>query len=78
MSYYSMVDDSTLARAAGHPELEVLSICGTRITDEGLVVLSDLENLRELDLSDNEITDQGSSTLNRSSHWNESLYTTRK
>ena len=59
LSYNFLVDDRTLDRAAQNPELERLWINGTRITDDGLAALSNLEHLRLLDISDTEISDAG-------------------
>lgn len=59
VSYYSVVDDRTLNRAAQNPELERLWISGTRITDNGLAALSHLEHLSVLDISDTEVSDAG-------------------
>jgi hypothetical protein len=59
VDYISVVDDTTLARAAERSNLVVLSARGTTITDAGLKHLKSLTRLRKLDVAKTSVTDDG-------------------
>src|SRR4051794_17207753 len=53
------VTDETMAHVRFFPSLEVLHVCGTRVTDAGLELLTPLVNLQVLYLTYNRVTDEG-------------------
>jgi hypothetical protein len=59
LDYYSLVDDDTLMRFAGRPEIRIISLRHTGITSGGLAHLKALENLERLNLAGTAIDDAG-------------------
>ena len=59
LSYYPIVNDTTLDRIAKRKSVTELYLQGTRITDNGLKQISGLKKLQILHLEDTSITDAG-------------------
>jgi Leucine-rich repeat (LRR) protein len=53
------VTDADLENLSVLPELQALSLHGTKISNEGMTHLTALKNLKDLDLSNTNITDEG-------------------
>lgn len=59
VNYYPGVDDTTLSLVAKRSNLYLLSVRGTNITDAGLVHLTTLKKLEQLDIGETAVTDKG-------------------
>jgi hypothetical protein len=59
VDYYSIVDDETLKRFATRPNVQIVSMQGTRITSDGLKQLQNLNELNYLDLMGTAVDDAG-------------------
>jgi hypothetical protein len=59
LSYYTLVDDETLKRVAMRTEVQSIAVRGTRIASSGLVHLTPLESLKDLDLAETAVGDDG-------------------
>lgn len=59
LDYYSAVDNATLSKVAERQDLVMVSVRGTKITDEGLVHLNGLKELSQLNVADTSVTDNG-------------------
>jgi hypothetical protein len=59
------IDNAALAHVAELAYVEVLSIKSPRVTDLGLGLLESLHNLRDLNLVDTQVTDEGVARLRR-------------
>ena len=63
MYFSSQLTDADLKNLQGRleeqPDLEVLVLCGSQVTDAGLVHLQGLKRLRLLHLADTQVTDAG-------------------
>lgn len=57
------ISDAALVRLQDLPDLEVLSLSGTQVTNSGMSHLTNLERLSYLFMNDTDITDQGLMTL---------------
>lgn len=60
---HSHITDATLARLAGHAQLEVLNLMSTKVTDAGMKHLAGLKNLRSLSVERTAVTDEGLAEL---------------
>ncbi len=67
--YGAAPSDASLRKVAPHlvslPSLSYLQIVQTAVTDDGLRQLDNVQNIKKLDLWDNEITDEGFSDIRR-------------
>ncbi|MBS0267051.1 MAG: hypothetical protein JSS02_34315 [Planctomycetes bacterium] len=60
LGYYSLVDDDTLKRfATQRPNVQIISLRHTNISNAGLAHLKSLESLTDLDLAETNIDDTG-------------------
>lgn len=65
LGHYRIVDDDTLKRFAERPEIRIVSLRGTRITNAGLAHLHALDRLEDLDLAETQVDDAGLEELKK-------------
>lgn len=63
LDYYTHVNDDDLKRIANRPIVHVVSLRGTKITDQGLAHFKPFNELRDLNLAETGVTDAGLASL---------------